>query len=142
MPEKNIQSRIQHKHDIEANWLKATNFIPKAGELIIYDVDSNNAAPRFKIGDGTTVVSSLPFSNDVIQADIDNKVEELQQLITDSKADWNQIDETAIDYIKNKPDEMTSDDVVDMLMDLELMTPMVNENGAILTDNNGAILTL
>ena len=127
-------ARIQQKHDVEANWLKATTFIPKAGELIIYDVDSNNAAPRFKVCDGETVVSNLPFSNDVIQQDITN--------ITDSKADWNQIDETAIDYIKNKPDEMTSDDVVDMFMDLELMAPMVNEDGLILTDNNGAILTL
>ena len=75
MSEKNISSRIQHKHDIEANWLKATNFVPKAGELVIYDVDSNNAAPRFKIGDGKTVVSSLPFSNDVIQAVVNNKVD-------------------------------------------------------------------
>ena len=66
----------------------------------------------------------------------------ITDMITDSKADWNQIDETAIDYIKNKPDEMTSDDVVDMFMDLELMAPMVNEDGLILTDNNGAILTL
>ena len=27
--EKNIQTRIQHKHDIEANWLKATNLFQK-----------------------------------------------------------------------------------------------------------------
>ena len=39
--EKNTNARIQHKHDIEENWRKATNFIPKAGELIIYDIDEN-----------------------------------------------------------------------------------------------------
>ena len=39
--EKYMNSRIQHKHDIEANWLKATTFIPKQGELIIYDIDGN-----------------------------------------------------------------------------------------------------
>ena len=77
MSENTLNIRIQHKHDIEANWLKATTFIPKAGELIIYDVDSNNAAPRFKVGDGKTVVSNLPFSNDVIQAEVDNKVEKI-----------------------------------------------------------------
>ena len=27
--EKNINSRIIHKHDIEANWNRATTFIPK-----------------------------------------------------------------------------------------------------------------
>ena len=30
-----FNTRIQHKHDVEANWLKATTFAPKAGELII-----------------------------------------------------------------------------------------------------------
>lgn len=59
--EKVFQSRIQLKHDIEENWLKATNFIPKEGEIIIYDIDANNSTPRFKVGDGTTVVSLLPF---------------------------------------------------------------------------------
>ena len=62
--EKNIQTRIQHKHDIEANWLKATNFIPKAGELIIYDVDATHTEPRLKIGNGTTTVNNLPFAGD------------------------------------------------------------------------------
>ena len=37
--EKNISSRIINKHDTEINWNKATNFIPKAGEIIVYDRD-------------------------------------------------------------------------------------------------------
>ena len=41
--EKNINSRIQQKHDIEANWLKAINFVPKAGEIIVYDIDEHYA---------------------------------------------------------------------------------------------------
>lgn len=59
--EKVFQSRIQLKHDIEENWLKATNFVPKEGEIIIYDIDANNPIARFKIGDGTTKVNELPF---------------------------------------------------------------------------------
>lgn len=55
--------RIINKHDTEANWLKATGFIPKKGELIVYDKDSTYNYERFKIGDGTTVVSSLPFAD-------------------------------------------------------------------------------
>ena len=56
--------RIVHKHDTEENWLKAINFIPKQGELIIYDVDNNYNYERMKIGDGKTLVNDLPFSND------------------------------------------------------------------------------
>lgn len=66
MAEKNISSRIIHKHDIEANWLKAVNFIPKQGELIVYDIDSAHDYERIKIGDGATVVSSLPFISEII----------------------------------------------------------------------------
>ena len=61
MAEKTIKSRIVHKHDSETNWNRATNFVPKQGELIIYDTDTNHSYARVKIGDGTTNVSSLPF---------------------------------------------------------------------------------
>ena len=64
MSEKTILSRIVHKHDTEANWLKATNFYPKQGEIIVYDIDSTHTYERFKIGDGKTLVSALPFAND------------------------------------------------------------------------------
>ena len=62
MSEKNINTRIIHKHDTEANWNLATNFIPKQGELIVYDKDSTYNYERFKIGDGVTNVNSLPFA--------------------------------------------------------------------------------
>ena len=89
--EKHINSRIQHKHDIEANWLKATTFIPKQGELIIYDIDDNHDYERIKIGDGATIVSNLPFIND----NKANKTDIVQ-------ADWNQNDDTSLDYVKNR----------------------------------------
>lgn len=56
-----INSRIIHKHDTEANWNKATSFIPKQGEIIIYDIDDNYTYERFKIGDGKTIARLLPF---------------------------------------------------------------------------------
>ncbi len=59
--EKNLNARIVHKHDIEENWLKATNFTPKQGELIVYDVDNAHNYVRIKIGDGERLVNSLPF---------------------------------------------------------------------------------
>lgn len=39
MAEKMLKARIQHKHDFEANWKKAKNFIPLNGELIIYNAE-------------------------------------------------------------------------------------------------------
>ena len=56
-----IDTRIRHKHDIEANWNKATNFIPLLGELIVYDPDASFSYCRIKMGDGVNVVSALPF---------------------------------------------------------------------------------
>lgn len=55
--------RIRQKHDTEANWLKATTFVPLDGELIIYDVDDTHSTPRFKVGDGIQVVGDLPFAD-------------------------------------------------------------------------------
>lgn len=63
MANKQFNSRIVHKHDTEANWNKATNFIPKQGEIIVYDIDSNYSYERFKIGDGVTKVTALPFAD-------------------------------------------------------------------------------
>ena len=59
--EKKLNARLQHKIDIQANWEKATNFIPLKGEWIIYDKDSENSNIRLKIGDGTNFVNDLPF---------------------------------------------------------------------------------
>lgn len=58
---KEVKARMQQKHDIEANWLKAVDFIPLAGEIIVYDADENFNQVRFKIGDGETNVNDLPF---------------------------------------------------------------------------------
>lgn len=56
MANKTFQSRIVQKHDTQANWKKATNFIPLKGEIIVYDDIS-----KIKIGDGTTKINDLKF---------------------------------------------------------------------------------
>ena len=69
-----FNTRVIQKHDIEANWLKATGFIPLEGEVIIYDAEvAGDELPagrterithaRMKIGDGVTLVSNLEFVN-------------------------------------------------------------------------------
>ena len=63
MAENVLKARQVQKHDTEANWITAgTNgFIPKKGEIIIYDKDSTHTTVRIKIGDGSSNISSLPF---------------------------------------------------------------------------------
>ena len=61
---KSFNSRIVLKHDVEANWLMAVNFIPKDGEVIIYDADVINPV-RIKIGNGIDKVNDLPFYSSV-----------------------------------------------------------------------------
>lgn len=80
-----INGRFQQKFDYEANWLKATNFVPLKGEVIVYLAEANPngtlisgatlpsgrttpySYPRTKIGDGTSTVTSLPFSTSMVQ---------------------------------------------------------------------------
>lgn len=78
--EKQINARMQQKHDIEANWLKSAYidgikengllkekpFIPKQAEIIVFDKDENYDYERFKIGDGITNVIDLPFADETI----------------------------------------------------------------------------
>lgn len=49
------------KADIEANWLKAKNFIPASNEIIIYEPDNKIDFYRVKIGDGVRNVTDLEF---------------------------------------------------------------------------------
>ena len=70
---KKFNYRVMQKHDIQANWEKAINFIPLKGELIVYDAEPENGInyPRFKIGNGIlnaetglvegTKINDLPF---------------------------------------------------------------------------------
>lgn len=70
--EKNFNTRIVLKHDTEENWLKATGFTPKAGELVIYDIDALHYYQRIKVGDGVNNVNDLPFITDGISDEIKN----------------------------------------------------------------------
>ena len=64
MAEKSLQARIQNKCDLTANWEKATNFVPKKGEIIIYSDGGGVGIPQMKVGDGATKVGSLKFADE------------------------------------------------------------------------------
>ena len=91
MAEKRLNTRIIHKHATAADWIKATGFIPMAGELIVYDTDANYAYERIKIGDGKNNVNSLPFVDEALRATltelinaVDDKVDAVSALVGDT----------------------------------------------------------
>ncbi len=79
-----LASKIVIKHDTEENWNSATNFIPKKGELILYDPDTTYDYTRIKIGDGSTKVSALPFFIDRLH-DLEVNLESYQAFLVKNK---------------------------------------------------------
>ena len=52
-------------HGTAAEW-ESNDYIPKDGEIVIYDIDENYAYKRIKIGDGENTVAVLPFLDEDI----------------------------------------------------------------------------
>lgn len=69
MANKTVKTRIVNKHDIGSNWAKAVNFIPKKGEIIIYD-----DVHRIKIGNGIDKVSGLPFAESALDTSLSSHI--------------------------------------------------------------------
>lgn len=67
-----LNLRIIHTHDTEANWNLCVNFVPRAGEIIVYDIDETHTYERFKIGDGVRNIVDLPFTIDYTLASMLN----------------------------------------------------------------------
>ena len=70
-----LNSRVQNKHDIEANWNRADNFRPLKGEIIIYDPDEDHRVSRIKIGDGEHFVKQLDFADAELWEAFDEKAD-------------------------------------------------------------------
>lgn len=72
-----LNLRIIHTHDTQEKWDQYIDFVPQAGEVIVYDADKDILYERFKIGDGKTKLVDLPFTvNKTIELmfNIDNNV--------------------------------------------------------------------
>ena len=105
MDEKIIKTRIVHKHDTEANWNKVADFIPKLGEIIVYDVDDEYSYERVKIGDGENVVSALPFSTDGLKEYLESQISGISELVGDTA-----VSEQIAEAIINKANKEHSHD--------------------------------
>lgn len=124
MAEKRLNARIVHKHDVQSNWEKATNFIPMQGEIICFDIDENYDYERFKIGDGVTNVNDLPFV--VMQSD------------------WSVNDETNPAYIQNRThwmENVLAEIIPETYVDLSEGSAMGVLNGVQLNEGSTYIVT-
>lgn len=69
MAEKTLKTRVVLKHDSDTNWAaagaagKGANFVPKSGEVIVYEY--SDGSRKFKIGNGKSTAAALPFQNAV-----------------------------------------------------------------------------
>lgn len=63
MEEIRVKAKVYFKHDTEAGW-SVSDYIPEAGEKIVYDKDEINTTTRVKYGDGINTVPNLPFQID------------------------------------------------------------------------------
>ena len=94
-----ISTRICVRRDTTANWNTQTGFIPLLGEVIVYmdhRTDGNGGKiPGIKIGDGKTVLASLPFIDEGMDAS--GALEQLQahlnntdvHITAEDRANWN-----------------------------------------------------
>lgn len=161
MAEKNFNNvRIVNKHDTEVNWIKATGFTPKQGELIVYDIDATHAYERIKIGDGVKNVNALPFVDDTLRAelvtqinDVDDKVDAVSTLVGDtavSELISAAIDEATADdfgiYVQaQEPTDAVAGDIwIDTANDPSYIPPTIPEiteadNGKVLMVVNGKL---
>lgn len=58
------------------------------------------------------------------------------------QSDWNQNDENAVDYVRNKPLIATDEDALDFLVDMGITMPVTNSKGEILISSSNEIYYL
>lgn len=63
MPNKTFNARVQMKRDTSANWT-SNNPVLLYGEIIIVDTDVGEV--RFKVGNGTSTYTQLPYTDEAI----------------------------------------------------------------------------
>lgn len=107
MADKTVKIRLVLKHDTEENWAKAANFIPKQGEVIIYDGAAGSPS-RIKIGDGATKVNDLPFVHKYL-LDNQNTFTAIQKFSAEGiEIGEVRLSETALQELENQAEQIPS----------------------------------
>lgn len=107
---KTIQATVKNRTDTAANWTQKNPVLAK-GEIIV--VQTSAGETRLKIGDGVKTFTQLPYTDEQIYNNVVTSVNGQTGDVTLDvsgggsgtlvQSDWNQNDETASDYIKNRP---------------------------------------
>ena len=101
MATKQFNSRIQQKKDTSSDWT-ANNPVLLNGEIAI--VVTNSGETRFKIGDGTSSYTALPFQDEVVRALITAADDKIDAHIADTdnphEVTKAQIGLSNVDYVK------------------------------------------
>lgn len=121
------------------------NDMPGIGNLSILGAGSDTGEPFLMVvenGRGIEIYTADTSASHTIS--ISGFVQEVVKI--DKKylvqPDWNQNDETAADYIKNKPLIATNDDSMDFLAEMGMITPVTNSIGEILISPSNEIYSL
>lgn len=56
-----MKARVSNLHKQEAAWRQFSNWVPNAGEIVVYDPDERYTYSRLKIGDGVHTLQELEF---------------------------------------------------------------------------------
>ena len=121
-----INGRIIQKHDTEDSWKLAKYFMPKKGEIIIYDMYDKNgnkvaSRVRHKIGDGIHYVNDLPFIDTTYISIVDNQ-DGTGTVLDDTDISTESMDElleSGLVFIKLYPDISYYPDETHELLSLE-----------------------
>lgn len=56
-----MKARVSQLHKTEAEWSKYSNWVPEAGEFVVFDPDDTFTYARIKLGDGKRTLKDLSF---------------------------------------------------------------------------------
>lgn len=71
-----------------------------------------------------------------------NEIPTIPDIPEQVQSDWNQTDETTVDFIKNKPKELTEEDAIALAMETGLIESVATASGEVLVDKNNTVITL
>lgn len=106
-------------------------------EKLAGEVDITNAIPipTFAAVGQTVVVKTVDENGKPTEWKAVDIPEQVQ-------TDWNQTDEAASDYIKNKPEIATDEDVMELITKLGYVIPVASSDGSIYIEEDGVIYSL
>lgn len=56
-----MKARVSQLHKTASEWQRHADWVPEAGEIIVYDPDDDTPYARVKIGDGKKTLKNLSF---------------------------------------------------------------------------------